>query len=149
MGLTEAGAADQPRVLQLMREFYEIERLAYDFDVASRALGDLWNHPARGRIFLIEDAGVVVGYVVVAFGFSLEFHGRDALVDELYIREAHRRRGLGSDCLSRVEEICRRDGIRAVHLEVDRTNLPVKEWYHRMGFVDHDRHLLTKWLDPH
>lgn len=147
MELIEAQARDEPLLLHLMREFYTIEKLNYEATIASGALNDLWAHPVFGRVYLIEEAGEIVGYVVLTFGFSLEFHGRDALVDELYVREAFRRRGLGSECLRKLDGICRDDGIRALHLEVDRTNVPVKEWYHRMGFADHDRHLLTKWLD--
>jgi ribosomal protein S18 acetylase RimI-like enzyme len=92
------------------------------------------------------DEGEPVGYLVLTFGFSLEFHGRDALVDELYVRDAHRGRGAGSACMAHVEELCRDEGVRAVHLEVDHVNLRAKALYHRRGYEDHARHLLTKWL---
>jgi GNAT superfamily N-acetyltransferase len=84
--------------------------------------------------------------MVLTFGFSLEFHGRNALLDELYLREEFRGRGLGRASLVRAEEICRREGIRAVHLEVDRVNVRAQEVYRKAGYKDHDRYLLTKWL---
>lgn len=37
-------------------------------------------------------------------------------------------------------------GIRAVHLEVARRNVPAREFSRRMGFEDHDRYLMTKCL---
>ena len=43
-------------------------------------LGD----PRLGRLFAIDDDGSVVGYLVLTFGFSLEFGGRNAVVDELF-----------------------------------------------------------------
>jgi len=90
----------------------------------------------------------LAGYLVLTFGYSLEFHGRDALVDELYVREAYRGRGAGTLSLAFVEEICRTEGIRALHLEVDRGNERARRLYHRAGYEDHDRYLLTRWLEP-
>ena len=133
-------------MLALMQEFYAIEHLRYQVEVAQRALRELWSNPAPGRVYLIHTENGVAGYVVLTFGFSLEFHGRDALVDELYVRESHRGQGLGAACLQWVEDVCRAEGIHALHLEVDHANLRAKELYHRVGYRDHDRHLLTKWL---
>lgn len=143
-----AGPGDEEIVLELMREFYTIEHLDYRQEVARAALRELWGDTARGRVYLPSVEGSLAGYLVLTYGFSLEFHGRDALVDELYLREAYRGRGLGTACLRWVEEVCREEGIHAVHLEVDRINTGAKRLYHREGYADHDRHLLTKWLSP-
>lgn len=148
-GCTLSTSRDVEIVLELMREFYLGERLHFDEKVARRALDELWADPRLGRLYLIRTGEEVVGYTVLAFGFSLEFHGRDALVDEFYVREADRGAGIGTACLAMLEEVCRAEGIRAIHLEADRTNLRVKRLYHRVGYEDHDRHLLTKWLEPH
>ena len=133
-------------MLALMQEFYAIEHLRFQVEVARSALRELWSDPALGHVYLIQTGNGAAGYVVLTFGFSLEFHGRDALVDELYVRESHRGQGLGTACLQWLEDVCRADGIHALHLEVDHANLRAKELYHRAGYRDHDRHLLTKWL---
>jgi ribosomal protein S18 acetylase RimI-like enzyme len=140
-----AGPDDGPVLDVLMREFYALEHLEYRDEVV-RALRELWDRPELGRVYLLRADGETAGYVVLTFGFSLEFHGRDALVDELYVREPFRGRGLGTACLRHVEALCRAEGIRAVHLEVDHGNAPAKRLYHRLGYRDHDRHLLTRWL---
>lgn len=141
-----AGPAEEDAVLALMREFYALEHLTYSERVARLALHELWRSPALGRVYLIHAEEELAGYVVLTFGFSLEFHGRDALVDELYLRESYRGRGWGTECLRWIEEICRADGVHAVHLEVDHINVRAKRLYHRAGYEDHNRHLLTKWL---
>ena len=38
-------------------------------------------------------------------------------------------------------------GVNAIHLEVDRGNDPACELYRRAGYQDHDRFLMTKWLN--
>lgn len=86
----------------------------------------------------------VAGYIVLTFGFSLEYHGRDALVDEIYLRERFRGQGTGTRGLQFIEGVCRELGIRALHLEVERANIIAQSVYRRAGFVDHDRYLLTK-----
>ena len=144
----ETGPGDEAMVLELMREFYGIERLPYDPAVASRALGELWGNPAYGRVCLIEVDGSVAGYAVLTFGFSLEFRGRDALIDELYVREPHRGVGVGTACLAWVDAVCIAEGIHAVHLQVDHANLAAQRLYDRSGYRRHDRHFLTKWLLP-
>jgi GNAT superfamily N-acetyltransferase len=141
-----ARPADEDLLLTLTQEFYSVEHLPYDREVARRALQELWDHPEFGRVYLIQSEASVAGYLVLTFGFSLEFHGRDALLDEFYVREAHRGQGLGTASLKRVEEVCRAEGIHALHLEVDHANERAKRLYHRMGYQDHDRHLLTKRL---
>ena len=41
---------------------------------------------------------------------------------------------------------CRELGISAVHLEADHFNVRGHEFYKRLGFKDHERHLMTLWL---
>lgn len=101
--------------------------------------------PRWGACSIAEDE-LTAGYVVVAFGYSLEFHGRDAFVDELFLRPAFRGRSLGREVLRFVEEQCRAAGVTALHLEVERKNTAAQEFYRRLGFQDHDRYLMTRWL---
>ena len=38
-------------------------------------------------------------------------------------------------------------GINAIHLEVDDGNDPALELYRQTGYEDHDRFLMTKWVN--
>jgi diamine N-acetyltransferase len=141
-----AALEDAPLLLGLMREFYAFEHLTFDETRARAALVRLLDDASLGQVFLVEEDGGIAGYVVVAFGYSLEFHGRDAFVDELFLQPAVRGRGLGREVLRFVEEHCRRSGVTALHLEVERKNKAAQEFYRRLGFQDHDRYLMTQWL---
>jgi ribosomal protein S18 acetylase RimI-like enzyme len=138
---------DEDLLIELMEEFYRVEHLPFEETIARRALKQILDNTLFGLIHLIGAEDAVAGYIVLTFGFSLEFHGRDALVDELYLREEFRRRGLGRAALEFIEGVCRNEGIEAIHLEVDRINVRAQEIYRRAGYRDHDRYLLTKWLD--
>lgn len=143
---TLADASDADLLVELMREFYAFEHLEFDERIARHALRQILNERAFGVIHLIRVGQEAVGYLVLTFGFSLEFRGRDAFVDELYLRENYRGRGIGRASLELAAEICRKEKIEALHLEVDRVNTRAQSVYRQAGFRDHDRYLLTRWL---
>ena len=137
---------DLNTVLDLQEEFYKAGGYPFDREVAENAMRQLATDNALGRLFVIESEGKVVGYLAVTYGFTLEFGGRDAFVDELYIVPSARGQGLGTQALELAEEACREDGINALHLEVEFTNEAAKRLYAKSGFVEHTRFLMTKRL---
>jgi GNAT superfamily N-acetyltransferase len=138
------------RLLVLMAEFYAYGDISYDETVARAALQELLADPRLGAVWLVEQGEESVGYAVLAFGFSLELGGRDAILDELYVRERHRGIGVGRRTLAVVEAGCRERGIRALHLEVDETDERAQRFYAKAGFrsrlVDARNYLMTKRL---
>jgi ribosomal protein S18 acetylase RimI-like enzyme len=100
-----------------------------------------------GQAWLIVEGEKPIGYVVLTVSFSFEYRGYDAFIDELYIAEEHRQRGIGRQAVNFVERAARQRGVNALHLEVSRDNKAAVELYHRAGYLDHGRYLMTKWLD--
>ncbi|MGE5401315.1 MAG: GNAT family N-acetyltransferase [Ignavibacteriales bacterium] len=143
---TPAHSEDISLLLELMREFYFIEHLEFDGPAMRNALTQLLGSDIYGSVYIIREGGVPAGYFVITNGYSLEFHGRFILVDELYLRESYRGKGIGKLCLRFIEDLCRERGIGAVRLEVARVNIPARELYRRTGYIDQDRDFLTKWL---
>ena len=139
-----AERTDLEALVQFMREYYEFDHLPFDEQNARTALENFVGNEFLGRVWLIQYEGETVGYVVLTLGYSLEYGGRDAFVDEVYIRESHRGRGIGQRTLSFVEDVCRSLNVRALHLEVERANTGAHAVYRKTGFVDHDRYLMTK-----
>jgi GNAT superfamily N-acetyltransferase len=146
---TLAAASDAALLVPLLREFYAYDHISFDEPEARRALAQLLGDARLGRVYLIRVADELIGYFVLTFGFSLEFKGRDAFVDELFLRAEFRGRGIGTHALAVAEETCRAENVRALHLEVERANAGAQEVYRRAGFKDHDRYLLTKWIEAH
>jgi ribosomal protein S18 acetylase RimI-like enzyme len=142
-----AQGSDADALLALMRGLYEHDRIAFDEAGARAAFSQLLADDRLGLVHLILLGGEVAGYVVLTFGFSLEFRGRDAFVDELFVKKESRGRGAGAAAVRFAEDLCRARGVRALHLEVERSNTRAQDLYRRAGFRDHDRYLLTKWVD--
>lgn len=137
---------EMPAVLEMMREFYAQQHMRFDEHMARGAINRLLKAPQHGQIYLIFRGPALAGYFALTFCFSLEFHGRFALLDELYLREPFRRQKLGEGVVGFAEGICRREGIAALRLEVGRENAPAQALYRKSGFAEDARKLMTKWL---
>jgi len=142
-----AQLSDVDTPVALMREYYEFDRLPFDAQIARQTLTTLIQDDALGYMWLIQVGAQAVGYVVLTLDYSLEYRGRGAYVDELYLQEAFRGQGIGAQALGFVEEVARSLGLHALHLEVDRHNTRAQAVYRKAGFEDHDRYLMTKWLN--
>ena len=141
-----ATIADIPTVLPMMRAFYDFERIAFNEERATELLRELVRDSRNGRLVMIESENTTAGYMVVGFGFSIEFGGRDALLDELFIVPEFRGKGLGTGAVDFAFNLCAENEIEALHLEADHFNERAHDLYLRLGFKDHERHLMTKWL---
>ncbi len=140
---------DEAELLGMMRRLAEQEpgKIQFDEPAARAAFQQFLLLPAFGRVWLLWVGNMAVGYIILTVGFSFEFHGHDAFIDELYIDAAHRRRGFGKQAVAFVEKKACEMGVNAIHLEVDRGNDPALELYRQAGYQDHDRFLMTKWLN--
>ena len=145
--LREADHKDIPLLTQFMQKYYEYDRLNYDKSVATKALQEFLNNRFLGRIWLILSAGKEIGYVVLSYIQSLEFHGSIAFIDELFILDDDRRKGAGKRVLDLVADFCKSEGIHALRLEVEKSNTAAQGFYEKFGFVRHDRFIMTRWLE--
>ena len=135
-----------PALLELMREFYAQQEMRFDEPAASLAINRALNNPELAQIYLIFRGAELAGYFALTFCFSLEFHGRFALFDELYLREPFRRQKLGKAVVAFAEDLSKKAGIKAMRLEVGRENAAAQALYRRCGFEEDARNLMTKWL---
>jgi len=141
-----ATVANVAALLPLMQDFCSFERIAFDVPTRTALLERLISDERLGRLVLILHEERLAGYFVLGFGFSIEFGGRDALLDELYVVPEFRGVGLGTAALEHAFTLCRDAGISCLHLEADNFNERAHQLYLREGFKDHERHLMTKWL---
>ncbi len=132
-----------------MRDYYAFDGHHYEREKARAALLTLLKDSTLGLAWLILDSTTPVGYIVLCFGYSLEYLGRDAFIDEFYLIESHRGRGWGRKTLEFVRTPAQLQNVRAIHLEVVRRNIAALEFYRKLGFQDHDHHMMTLRLPDH
>jgi ribosomal protein S18 acetylase RimI-like enzyme len=140
-----AKASDTETLVAFMALLYQYDHSHFDEVGCRKALPAILEDEAFGKIWMIESDETAIGYIVLTFGYSLEFHGRDAFIDELFIIEDHRKQGIGKQAIDLAIQTCRDMGIAALHLEVEHDNTNAQSVYRRLGFKDHSRYLMTKW----
>jgi ribosomal protein S18 acetylase RimI-like enzyme len=139
---------DAGHILKHMKKFYAGDGYKFHPERAEINMKALINNPEWGRVFvLVSSNGEFAGYMIIVFGFSMEYQGRDAYIDELYITEPFRGRGYGTAGLDLAEKVCAEAGIRALHLEVEKYKEKTIALYKSRGFFDRGRFLMTKWID--
>jgi ribosomal protein S18 acetylase RimI-like enzyme len=141
-----AEEGDTAALLNFMRAYYAFDGHGFDEEKASAVLTTLLRNPNLGRVWIILDAEAPVGYVVICFGFSLEWLGRDAFVDEFYLLPEYRGHGWGRKTMAFIEDAARSLVVRALHLEVVRQNAAALQIYRKLGFKDRESTFLSKWI---
>jgi GNAT superfamily N-acetyltransferase len=138
-----ARANDLGRLVELMTEFYAESGYCLQSDRAAAAFSQLLADDRLGRIWLLDVDDTSVGYAVLTLGFSMEYGGLDAFIDDLFVQSAHRGQGYGTTAVAVLREACVALGVRAVHLEADGDNPAAQRVYRRAGFEGNTRQLLT------
>jgi GNAT superfamily N-acetyltransferase len=141
-----ADASDAELLLDFMQAYYALDGFAYDREKARAPLIPFLQNPNFGRAWLVLDGETPVGYAVLCFGYSLEWLGRDAFVDELFLREDYRGRGWGRTTMVFLEDAARKLGVKTLHLGVVEGNHRALRLYETIGFRQHQSTFLSKWI---
>jgi ribosomal protein S18 acetylase RimI-like enzyme len=130
------------RVVALCAAFHAEEGITQTDEARHAALAPLLEGLPYGVVYLIGPPRAPIGYIVICFGWSVEFGGLDAIIDELYIRPGVRGRGIATEALIALPRALSEGGLRAIHLEVDRENTKAMTLYKRAGFKPRDNYIL-------
>ena len=135
-----ADLSDVNLLVSLNKALHKHEGTAYDTNRAHSAFTGFIGHPELGAIWMICDDGVPIGYIVMNRGYSIQFGGPYALVDEMYLEDKYRDRGIGRQSLEFMEEHCRFSNMTALYLEITKENMAGREFYKHMGFEHREKY---------
>jgi len=144
--LVPVGSADLPALTALVRAYHDYDRHPFDEPVILAALQQLCDGTAYARCFFIHLDGARIGYVSASYGFSIEVGGLDFFLDEFFLEEPWRGRGLGRRVLAMIEDEVRRLGGLRLCLEAELHNPRAAQLYATSGYEEHERRLLSKML---
>lgn len=108
------------------------------------AMSRLMDDRSLGRVWIIDRDHAANGYVVLAFVHSIEFGGRCAFVDELYVAPENRGKGVGRRTLELIADECRRLEVRSLLLEVSPSNERARRLYESAGFAERKYQLVVQ-----
>jgi len=125
---------------QMVGLYHAFEDIETSEEHRERALMPLLEGSPHGAIWMIGPRISPVGYVAITFGWSIEFGGLEGVLDEIYIREKVRGRGMGREALIELLKLLREYGVTGLTLEVDQGNTKAETFYRSLGFVIRDKY---------
>lgn len=122
--------------------FYKMTDLFYASDavihqISQKSHVDTFNEIMRSNVYLegyiFEFEGEPVGYAITTKTFSHEAGGITLWIDEIYVGEGYRSKGLGKEFFNLLKETLDISIVR-LRLEVESGNERAKKLYEDMGF---------------
>jgi len=141
-----ATVSDVPLLLRFFRELAEYERQPDAAVITEEALiRDGFGSQPKVRGLISEWEGQAIGYALF-FGFYSSWKGPGIFLEDLFVREAFRGRGIGKAILSEVARIARQEGSFGIRWEVLGWNESAIKFYKSLGgeFFDDWRQVLLQ-----
>jgi GNAT superfamily N-acetyltransferase len=131
-----ATASEVAAIVPLLATQLEEHQVEIDRAALTHAVEGLVRHEERGAILIarVDGREGLAGLAVLAYTWTVEHGGPCTWLDELYVVPELRDSGLGTQLLRAAMEHARRDGCRAIDLEVDAEHARVESLYLRNGF---------------
>ena len=92
-----------------------------------------------------EEDGVLAGFVCVQMKRSLCYHAISPEITEVFVCEAHRRKGLASKMIAFAEMCCmEQSGVRRFELQTGEKNFAAQALYRSLGYYEENEVLMEK-----
>lgn len=140
-----AGPDDLAALEPMVAAYHAEDGIPSDPDHRTAAIAPLLDGSPHGCVYIIGPRRAPVGYLVVTFGWSVEFGGLDGFIDELYVRPGVRGRGMASEALHALLPLLDGADVRALHLEASVERPRLERLYARAGFkMRRGYHLMSR-----
>jgi len=141
-----ATVEDVPALMQMISEFATFEKLAHRLSVTEASLlRDGFGPSPRFHTLLPEWNGQLAGYVIY-FLFYSSFQGTGLFLEDIYVRDEFRGKGIGRLLMQEVAAIAVREGCWGMRWEVLDWNQLAIDFYKKLDaeFLDDVRGVLLE-----
>ena len=142
--LRQASSKEIPILLGFIKSYYKLESIVFFEDQVYKALIELINSNNIGRVWLIYLSNKAIGYIVLCFSYSLVSFGQDGMIDEFYIDDEYRKKGIGTQILNIVMKNSKKLGLNCLYLEISKNNIAAQTLYEKLNFKVRDNYFLMK-----
>ncbi len=131
-----AQPADVPVLLQLIRELADYERLAHQVVATERDLDEsLFGREPAAQAILAELEGQPAGFAIYFFNFSTFLARPGLYLEDLFVRPAQRRRGVGKALFRHLARVAVERRCGRFEWSVLDWNQPAIAFYRSLGAV--------------
>lgn len=135
--------SDIETIVDLMQKFYAIDNYPIDKETSKSLFKEFITNENLGKAWLILSENEIVGYVILTFVFSFEYQGKIAFLDELYLTEKARGKGIGSKTIAFILDESKKAALKLIYLEIENHNQNAQKLYLANGFELHNRKLMA------
>jgi ribosomal protein S18 acetylase RimI-like enzyme len=111
----------------------ETENKTLDWDTLAAGVRRLLADPAKGRYFIAESAGRIIGTTMITYEWSDWRDGWIWWIQSVYVHPEYRGRGAFSRLYRHIESLAAGEGVRAVRLYVLTSNEHARNTYRKLG----------------
>lgn len=144
-----ASDADIDAMADLLHELFTLES---DFQPQREkqlaALRWILDHPDHGHLFVLRDAGRVIGMANALISISTAEGGSVLILEDVIVAASHRGAGHGRRLVEHVLAWAATEGMSRVTLLADRDNIAALRFYRMLGFDESAMVVRRRRLGP-
>jgi GNAT superfamily N-acetyltransferase len=138
-----ATAADLKEIHGLLLAQFQEHEIEPPVEQLRQAIAAMFESDDLGFFVLAHARDEMAGLAAVSFAWTLEYGGKSAWLDELYVVPGRRERGIGTSLLREAMRQAEARGCTAIDLEVDHDHCRAEALYAREGFSPLPR---SRWM---
>ena len=133
MIIQEMRLEDKTEVINMMRTFYASPAVHTNGseEIFLNDVNECIGESPYAEGFIFYENNEIMGYAMIAKSFSTEFGKRCIWIEDLYIKEQHRGKGIGKDFFNFITD---KYSDSIFRLEVDKDNEKAVNLYKKSGF---------------
>ncbi len=155
MNLRLCDKYDEQIWIELNKEFmnYEIQDNNFwnntqenSVEVFRNTFADALKNQDLIKLFLIEYENKVIGFANIMIIFSVWAHGKAIVLDDLFIKDEYRGKGIGREVLKYIELYAKENGYNRLQFQSELTNHNAFKFYTRIGYSSTKMNFYIKYL---
>ncbi|HYI13017.1 MAG TPA: GNAT family N-acetyltransferase [Thermoanaerobaculia bacterium] len=124
----------------------ETEELDLDRDILTRGVEAVFSDPGKGRYFVAESGGRVIGSLMITYEWSDWRNGTVWWIQSVYVIPELRGRGIYAGLYAHIKTLVEpKPEIRGIRLYVDDRNTSAQQVYTRLG-MNGEHYKVFEWM---
>lgn len=147
MHIREANSHDIPTLIDFQLKLaLETENLQLEISTLSLGIHKLFKDPSRGKYYVTEAEGEVIGCLSLTYEWSDWRCGTVLWIQSVYVSEAWRGKGVYKGMYNHIRSIVESDAdLTGIRLYVDNTNTSARKVYKGLG-MNGDHYSVFEWI---
>lgn len=124
------------KIAQLFMQQISVDDDDMSYKLAMDAIHMTLKPNSSSRIIIAEEENELFGFAFLNIGVSLRVGGTYLWLNELYVHNNYRKKGIGKKLLLYIIHFAEREGVRSIELETGVNNSVTKHIYNSLGFYE-------------